>query len=86
MLYINDLKQPYFKYDVVVNAVIDSGIDPKKAYIYLAGLGVRGVLVRVVNAGGLDYQQPVKMAVKNNKLVSKLDICKHCNTVIISND
>lgn len=83
MLYINDQKQPHYKYDDVVDAVIKSSIDPKRAYIYLASIGVKGTLGRIINDNGMGYSPPVKLAIKDNKLVNQLSICKHCKKLII---
>ncbi len=85
MLYINDSKQPHYLYSDVVDLVVKSGIDPKRAYIFLAALGVKGVLARIQSPTSLDYLAPAKVAVKDNKLVSFVEICKHCQSVKIHN-
>lgn len=83
MLYINDPKQPHYKYDDVVDMAIKAGVDAKRAYIYLAGQGVKGGLARVQSADSLSYMPPQKVAVRGNKLVTKVTICKSCNSLII---
>lgn len=81
MLYINDPKRPHYKYDDVVDLAIKAGVDPKRAYIYLASLGVRGEKGRVMS--GLDYGQPVKLAVMGDKLVTNVTICATCKGLVI---
>lgn len=84
MLYINDRKKSYYLYDDVVVAAINSGVDPKRAYLFLAGLGVRGVKGRVVSTSGVDYLPAVKIAVINNKVLTSVKTCEHCNSFVIS--
>ncbi len=84
MIYINDPKQPHYLYDDVVDLVIKHGVDAKRAYIYLASLGVKGANARIMSNTGLSYLQPQKVAVKNNKLVTHVDFCKHCQSVVIN--
>jgi hypothetical protein len=31
----------------------------------------------------MDYLAPAKVAVKDNKLITKVSVCKHCNSLII---
>jgi hypothetical protein len=83
MLYINDPKQPHYLYDDVVDMAIKNGIKPKSVYIYLAGIGVKGTLARIQSSTSMDYLQPAKVAVKDNKLVVSVSVCKHCNSLIV---
>lgn len=84
MLYINDKKQPHYIYDDVVALAIKSGVAPKRAYLYLAGLGVRGLKGRIVTDNGLGYEPVTKIAVIGNKLVSKVSTCKSCGNLHIA--
>lgn len=84
MLYVNNEDAPHYKYDDVVDIAVKSGIGSKRAYIYLAGLGVKGVKGRVMSDTGLDYSPAVKVAVKDNKLVTKVSTCDKCKSLIIS--
>lgn len=83
MLYINDPKQSHITYDDLVETVIANGIKSKRAYIYLAGLGIKGVLARVMSGDNLDYSKPIKLAVVNDKLVSEVSTCDHCHNLVI---
>lgn len=78
MQYINDPKlQPYMLYDDVVRFVINHGIEPKRAYIFLAALGVKSDNARILE--GMSYLPVVKIAIKNNRLVSSVATCDHCD-------
>lgn len=84
MLYINNPKTKAITYNDLVELVIQSGINPKRAYIYLAGLGVRGELTRIMQAGFNDYNKPVKMAVFGERsFITSAKICNHCNKLSI---
>lgn len=83
MRYINNPKQPYKTYDEVVTTAIDYGIDPKRVYIFLAGLGVKGGLGRVLSSDGQSYLPAVKMAIKGDKVVSNVSICTKCKGLSI---
>lgn len=83
MLYLNNPKQPHYLYDDVVDLAIKTGIKPKAVYIYLAGLGIKGGLARIQSETGINYLQPVKLAVKDNKIVVKVSVCKHCNSLVV---
>lgn len=83
MLYINDPKQTYKTYDEVMQFVISNGVEAKRVYIYLASLGVKSGLVRAISADGVDYLPSVKAAVKGNQVITKLDVCKHCGSLVI---
>ena len=82
MIYINDSKQKYQTYDDVVAFAVKNGVDPKRAYIYLAALGVKGANGRVM--AGLDYSSAVKLAVKDNKLVETVRACKSCKGLVFN--
>lgn len=43
---------PKYTYDDLVADVIKAGINPKRAYIFLAGLGVKGTEARWENSDG----------------------------------
>lgn len=84
MIYINDQNKQFVTYDEAVDVVIESGIKPKTAYLYLASLGVKGMLARIANPDTLDYYPAQKIAVKNNQtIVSSIEICKHCKGLIV---
>lgn len=85
MLYINTpgLKDKAITYNDLVELVIQSGIERQRAYMYLAGLGVRGELTRVM--GDLDYSKPVKYAVYGHKpsFVTSAKVCTKCQRLSI---
>lgn len=83
MLYINDPKEPYKTYDEVVGFAIKNGVEPKRVYIYLAALGVRGAKGRVMSESGLDYSPAIKLAVKDNRLVTNISVCAACKGLTI---
>lgn len=83
MLYINNSKTPFYYYDQVVEIAIKNGVEAKRAYIYLAAFGVRGVVGRVFNDAKNDYDLPTKLAVVNNELVKKVRVCKSCKGLVI---
>lgn len=79
MLYMNDKPMTYQE---VVDAVIALGIEPKRAYIYLAGLGIKGVLGRY-KLGEIGYGQPVKVAVRDGGFIYSVSACEHCGGITI---
>lgn len=88
MLYINrpGLRDKAITYNDLVSLTIQSGIDPKRAYMYLAGIGVRGELTRIMPAyGENDYNKPVKMAVYGHipSFVTSAKICTKCQRLSI---
>lgn len=83
MLYINDPKSPYKTYDEVVDFAIKNGIEPKRVYIYLAALGVKGTLTRVLSSDGMSYLPAFKVAITNRKMVSKMSVCSKCKGLSI---
>jgi hypothetical protein len=83
MLYINDPRQKYKTYDEVVEEAVSNGVPAKRAYIYLAAMGVKSVPVRVLSSDGADYLPPVKMAIKNKKLVSVVKVCGSCKSLVV---
>jgi hypothetical protein len=83
MIYIHDPKQPYITYNQAVQFVIEAGVEPNKAYLYLMALGVKGAKGRVLSDGGVDYLPAVKLAVKNKRVVTEISACEHCDGVIV---
>lgn len=87
MLYINSpgLKDKAISYDDLVELTIQSGIDRKRSYMYLAGLGVRGEPTRVFNDQTNNYDKPVKMAVYGHipSFVTSAKICTTCQRLSI---
>lgn len=87
MLYINTpgLKDKAITYKDLVDITIKSGIQPQRAYMYLAGLGVRGELTRVFNNDTNTYSRPIKYAVYGNKpsFVTSAKICRSCQRLSI---
>jgi hypothetical protein len=84
MLYINDPNQQYKTYDDLVNLAINTGIKPKRAYIYLASMGIKGATCRVLDNGSMTYLQPFKIAVRDDKtIVKSASICEHCKGLTI---
>jgi hypothetical protein len=84
MHYINNPNSPAKTYQQVMDAAINNGVDPKRVYIYLASLGVRGELARIFN--GSQYDKPVKMAITGkNTLVTEVSVCGHCGSLVINN-
>ncbi len=83
MLYINDATKPHYKYDDVVDLAIKNGIKAKRAFIYLAGLGVKGVFCRIQSKDSLSYLEPVKVAVIEDRLVTKVSTCTKCKGLVI---
>lgn len=85
MLYINTpgLAKSAISYDRLVELAIESGIAPKRAYIYLAGLGVRGELTKIMQEH--DYNKPIKMAIYGAvpSFVTSADICQKCHKLSI---
>lgn len=83
MLYINDPESPAKTYQEVMDAAIANGVEPKRVYIYLAAMGVRGGMARFL--GRTNYSEPVKMAVMGtNTLVTRLEVCEHCGSLVIN--
>lgn len=87
MLYINrpGLRDKAITYADLVQLTIKSGIAPQRAYMYLAGLGVRGELTRVFNDETNDYGKPVKYAVYGRipSFVTSAKICAKCQRLSI---
>lgn len=83
MLYINNRDKPFVLYDDAVDMVIANGVDAKRAYIFLAALGVRGVFGRVINESGMGYLEPRKIAVKGNDIVVGVDVCRTCRGITV---
>ena len=87
MLYINTpaLKAKAITYDDLVQLTIQSGIDPKRAYMYLAGIGVRGEMTRIMDDQASEYARPVKMAVYGHvpSFVTSAKICTKCQRLSI---
>lgn len=84
MLYINNPGTTAMTYKAVVEAVIAAGIEPQRAYIYLAGLGIKGELTRIKRKDEPGYLPPVKMAVRNNNdSIDSVQKCEHCGAIEI---
>jgi hypothetical protein len=86
MLYINTpgLRKVAITYADLVDITIKSGIQPQRAYMYLAGLGVRGEPTRVLGDND-NYSRPIKYAVFGDKpsFITKAKICGHCQRLSI---
>lgn len=87
MLYINQpgLKAKAITYDDLVELTIKSGIERKRAYMYLAGLGVRGAATRVFDSTTNSYNSPIKMAVFGHvpSFVTSAKTCTRCQRLSI---
>lgn len=84
MQYINEPDSKAKTYKELVDFVIQHGIDPSRAYIYLAGLGIRGDLTRKMQDGFGGYGTPTKMAIKGDTgLINELSVCDKCHSIII---
>jgi hypothetical protein len=87
MLYINSpgLRAKAITYQDLVALTIKSGIQPQRAYMYLAGLGVRGELTRVFDDKSNDYGRPIKYAVFGDKpsFVTSAKVCSKCQRLSI---
>lgn len=85
MNYINDPdKTPYITYSDMVAQAVKSGIAPQKAYLYLASVGVRGELYRIKKQDGYGYGRPVKLAVRDNELITDASVCGHCGGLVMA--
>lgn len=84
MIYINEPNNDYKTYDEVVEAAVGGGVDRKRVYIYLAALGVKSVSARIISGDGVDYLEPVKLAIKNKQLVTKVSVCKSCKGLVFN--
>lgn len=87
MLYVNKLetKAKIKTYDELVDLVVSSGVEPKRAYIYLAGLGVHGELARLISDSEVDYERPVKVGVTaDGHFVTKAEVCGNCGGIKIN--
>ena len=83
MYYINDNVDKVVLYRDLVNMVVNSGIELTRAYIYLAGRGIRGEHARLKRDDG-SYNRPVKVAMYgDDTLVTSVETCKCCKTLII---
>lgn len=84
MFYINNPNTKAISYNDLVDLTIQSGIDPKRAYIYLAGLGVRGEPTRIMSSDHERYGRPIKMAVYGkSSFVTSAKICRTCQRLSI---
>ena len=83
MLYINDPKQLFKTYDEAVDAAVANGVERKRAYVYLAALGVKSAMARVMSADEVGYLDAVQVAVKDKKVVTKISVCKSCQGLVI---
>lgn len=59
-----DIEKPYTYHELVAD-VVAAGIDQRRAYMFLASLGVKGKLCRFLNRATLGYDDPVKVAVND---------------------
>jgi hypothetical protein len=85
MLYIND---PNFKpilYIDLVNAVIKAGIEPRRAYMYLASLGIKSGNTRQTLPDLVHYGEIRKLAVNSDtgNFVTSYSICSECGLLNI---
>lgn len=84
MLYINDPDAKPMLYTDLVNMAIKSGIEPQRAYLYLASLGIRGELTRIIESDNTGYGKPVKLAIKGeNTTITGAKPCKSCGALHI---
>ena len=83
MLFRSVSQSRYVLYRDLVNMVVNSGIELTRAYIYLAGRGIRGEHARLKRDDG-SYNRPVKVAMYgDDTLVTSVESCKCCKTLII---
>lgn len=79
MLYINDPKQKYVTYDDAINIAVQNGVEPKRAYIYLAALGVKSAMARVMSSDFNNYLPAIKIAVTGNGYaITSISVCRNC--------
>lgn len=64
MIYLKTDK-PYTYHELVADLVA-VGIEPQRAYMFLASLGIKGDMCRFWNAAITDYNKPVKVAVNKD--------------------
>lgn len=83
MLYINNNEQTYKTYDEAVEIAVGNGVDRKRAYVYLMALGVKSAMARVLSSDGQSYLPAEKVAVKDGKVVTRLEVCKNCKGLLV---
>lgn len=84
MLYINKPNAKPVLYSDLVKAAIKSGVQPQRAYLYLASLGIKGMLTRQLLADGNGYGKPKKLAVNEDEhFINSFSICDSCGTLKI---
>lgn len=84
MLYINNSQAKPIHYNDVVNMAIKSGIQPQRAYIYLASLGIKSERTRQLLSDGTTYGKPQKIAVDDSgNFLTSVKICKSCKSLHI---
>jgi hypothetical protein len=83
MIYINDPQTKFVTYDEAVEMAIKAGIKPKRAYLYLAGLGVKGAQARINNPDTLDYYAAQKIAVMDSTVIKSIKVCTKCKGLSI---
>ncbi len=85
MFYINDPNVKPVLYKDLVDAVIKTGVQPQRAYIYLASLGIKSGLTRQVLNDGVSYGRPQKLAVDDNgDFVLNIVRCSDCGSIKLS--
>lgn len=84
MLYINDPQAKPVHYQDAVNMAVKSGVQPQRAYIYLASLGIKGEQTRQILSDGTTYGKPQKIAVDDSgNFLTSVKICKSCKSLHI---
>jgi hypothetical protein len=72
-------------YRDLVDMAIKSGVQPQRAYIYLASLGIKGEQTRQLLSDETSYGRPQKLAVNDNgQFILRVSICKSCGSLHLS--
>jgi len=84
MNYINDPNIKPIHYRDLVNAVIKSGVQPQRAYIYLASLGIKSAETRQILSDGITYGKSLKLAVNDDGgVITSVKACESCHMLQI---
>lgn len=84
MHYVNNPNTKAMKYTDLVNTIIELGIAPQRAYMYLACLGIKGQLARIKSSDSSGYNPPVKLAARGDDTIESATLCSHCKGIVIT--
>ena len=83
MHYVNNPSTKAMTYTDLVNTIIELGIAPQRAYMYLAAIGINGQATRIKLKDGYGYGPIQKMAVRGTEFITSVSVCSHCDSINI---